>query len=335
MLLEPSELFTSALKVFASFRIGLKGSTVNNTSAVAEECPRACTGYLRMVSLVVSSCRHLRGAFESDCKATNEFSLTDRRFSIVERPFFQVALRGTSRKVWGLAVTSCTSGACAGHCDRAVLTCFGSGLDGPKHRGEERLLAKHLDEPPLPPPAVDAEGLIDEAAEAIQTELQESTSIAIATDGSAKDGVAAHAVVVHQCAKAFAGGNSCEDQSSFRAELCALLLALKAVVVAASRGARGSITIAVDCSAALQARFSCPSLPLFSVHFQQLSAEIRVMDPNSLFFQRCLLEPLVLKLGRKLPSKLLLEQLSDSTVFLKAFPVQVYFQEKLLYGFIS
>ncbi|CAE7363201.1 Pol, partial [Symbiodinium sp. CCMP2592] len=183
-----------------------------------------------------------------------------------------------------------------------------SGLDGPKHRGEERLLAKHLDEPPLPPPAVDAEGLIDEAAEAIQTELQESTSIAIATDGSAKDGVAAHAVVVNACAKAFAGGNSCEDQSSFRAELCALLLALKAVAAAASRGARGSITIAVDCSAALQARFSCPSLPMFSALFQQLSAEIRCFGIDLHFM--------------KLPSKLRLEQLSDSTVFLKAFLVQ-------------
>ncbi|CAE7357806.1 unnamed protein product, partial [Symbiodinium sp. CCMP2592] len=282
MLLEPSELFTSALKVFASFRIGLKGSTVNNTSAVAEECPRACTGYLRMVSLVVSSCRHLRFRIRLQ---GHKRVLADRSSLFHRRAAF---LSGGTTWHFEKSVgprrdqlhLRCLCGALRPSRAHLLWVCpstadLRSGLDGPKHRGEERLLAKHLDEPPLPPPAVDAEGLIDEAAEAIQTELQESTSIAIATDGSAKDGVAAHAVVVHRCAKAFAGGNSCEDQSSFRAELCALLLALKAVVVAASRGARGSITIAVDCSAALQARFSCPSLPLFSVHFQQLSAEIR------------------------------------------------------------
>ncbi|CAE7831617.1 unnamed protein product [Symbiodinium sp. CCMP2592] len=153
-----------------------------------------------------------------------------------------------------------------------------SNIAAPRHRGEERLLAKHIAESPLPPPAVDEAGLVDETAEAILTEMATSGSIVLATDGSSKDGVAAHAVVVHQCANAFAGGNSCEDQSSFRAELSAMLLALKAVVVAASRGARGHITLAVDCSAALQARFSCPSLPLFTAHFQQLAAEIRGFD---------------------------------------------------------
>ncbi|CAE7304044.1 unnamed protein product [Symbiodinium sp. CCMP2592] len=75
--------------------------------------------------------------------------------------------------------------------------CPGSGLEAPKHRGEERLLAKHLAEPPLPPPAVDADGLVDETADAILAEMLGATSIAIATDGSSKDGVAAHAVVVN------------------------------------------------------------------------------------------------------------------------------------------
>ncbi|OLP79634.1 hypothetical protein AK812_SmicGene40059 [Symbiodinium microadriaticum] len=108
-------------------------------------------------------------------------------------------------------------------------------LEPPTHRGEERLLSKHLREQPLPPPAVDEEGLVVEIADSIREELTRSHAIVIATDGSAKDDVAAHSVVVNNCDSAFFGGNDSEDQSSFRAEMCALKLALEAVLVAVNR----------------------------------------------------------------------------------------------------
>ncbi|CAE7408336.1 unnamed protein product, partial [Symbiodinium necroappetens] len=118
-------------------------------------------------------------------------------------------------------------------------------------------------------------GLVEEAAEAIQEELATSHDIVIATDGSAKNGVAAHSIVVNKRDRVFAGGNDSEDQSSFRAELCALKLALEAVRVASCNGATGSVTIAVDCEAALKARFNCPSMPLFGMRLSSLAAEIR------------------------------------------------------------
>ena len=126
------------------------------------------------------------------------------------------------------------------------------GIALPTHRGEERLLSKHLREQPLPPPAVDEAGLIEEAAEAIQQELANSHDIVIATDGSTRNGVAAHSVVVNSRDRAFSGGNDSEDQSSFRAEMCALKLAFEAVTVAVGNGATGNVTIAVDCEAALK-----------------------------------------------------------------------------------
>ncbi|CAE7261538.1 unnamed protein product [Symbiodinium sp. KB8] len=123
-------------------------------------------------------------------------------------------------------------------------------LEPPKHRGEERLLSKHLREQPLPPPAVDAAGLVEEIADTIRNELVMSQAIVIATDGSAKDGIAAHSVVVNKCDQAYSGGNDCEDQSPFRAEMCALRLALEALSAAVHHGARGSVIIAVDCEVA-------------------------------------------------------------------------------------
>ena len=145
-------------------------------------------------------------------------------------------------------------------------------LDPPTHRGEERLLSKHL---PLPPPAVDEAGLVEEIADTIGEELTMSQAIVIATDGSVKDGIAAHSVVVNKCDRAFFGGNDSEDQSSFRAEMCALKLALEAVSAAVNHGARGSVIIAVDCEAALKARFNCPSMPLFGVRLRLLATSIR------------------------------------------------------------
>ena len=148
-------------------------------------------------------------------------------------------------------------------------------LESRAHRGEERLLSKHLREQPLPPPAVDEGGLVEEIAEIIQEELTSSHTIAIATDGSAKNGVAAHSVVVNKCDRAFFGGNDSEDQTPFRAEMCALKLALEAVHAAVNHGARGSVILAVDCEAALKARFNCPSMPLFGVRLRSLVAAIR------------------------------------------------------------
>ena len=144
-------------------------------------------------------------------------------------------------------------------------------LEPPKHRGEERLLSKHLREQPLPPPAVDAAGLVEEIADTIRNELVMSKAIVIA----AKDGIAAHSVVVNKCDQAFSGGNDSEDQSPFRAEMCALKLALEALSAAVQHGARGSVIIAVDCEAALKARFNCPSMPLFGVRLRLLASSIR------------------------------------------------------------
>ena len=115
-------------------------------------------------------------------------------------------------------------------------------------------------------------------AAAVQVGICRSfTAIVVATDGSAKDGVAAaaHSVVVNQCDRAFFGGNDSEDQSSFRAKMCALKLALEAVLAAVNQGARGRVILAVDCAAALKARFSCPSMPLFGVRLRSLVSDIR------------------------------------------------------------
>ena len=112
-------------------------------------------------------------------------------------------------------------------------------------------------------------------AETIRAELTTSTTIVIATDGSAKHGVAAHSVVVNQCNHAYSGGNDSEDQTPFRAEMCALKLALEALHAAVIHGVRGSVVIAVDCEAALKARFNCPSMPLFGVKLRSLVAAIR------------------------------------------------------------
>ena len=42
-----------------------------------------------------------------------------------------------------------------------------------------------------------------------------------------------------------------------------------------STSARGRVFLAVDCAAALRARFSCPSMPLFGVRLRSLATEIR------------------------------------------------------------
>ena len=83
--------------------------------------------------------------------------------------------------------------------------------------------------------------------------------------------------------RTFSGGNDSEDQSSFRAEMCALKLALEAVTVAIGNGATGNVTIAVDCEAALKARFNCPSMPLFGMKLRTLAAEIRSRGVGLLF----------------------------------------------------
>ena len=146
-----------------------------------------------------------------------------------------------------------------------------SGLQTPARRGEERLLSKHLREQPPPPPAVDPEGLIEETSEAVCNALHDSSHIIIATDGSAKSGIAGFSDVVNDPLVHFAGGDGAEDQSLFRAEVCALRLALSAVLRAAHAGSVGHVAVIVDCSAALLARFHCPSLPLLGDQLGRLT----------------------------------------------------------------
>ncbi|CAE7812033.1 unnamed protein product [Symbiodinium sp. CCMP2592] len=158
-----------------------------------------------------------------------------------------------------------------------------NGLSPPQHRGEERLLTKHVPEQPPPPPAVDTTGLTEELAEAIANELQGADHIVIATDGSAKNGIAAHAAVVNRPDQIFAGADNAEDQSSFRAEMCGLRLTLEAVLLAAQRGARGRIFVAVDCEAALKARFNCQAMPLFGALLSSLVAAVRAQGVTLTF----------------------------------------------------
>ena len=143
-------------------------------------------------------------------------------------------------------------------------------LEPPQHRGEERLLSRHLREKPLAPPGIDHTGLRDDISEAICLALQSQPSIVVATDGSAKDDVAGYSVVVDDPSNHFAGGDDAEDQTPFRAEVCALQLALEALRQAAASGASGHVTVVVDCSAALHARVHCPSMPLAGRHLAQL-----------------------------------------------------------------
>ncbi|CAE7033977.1 unnamed protein product [Symbiodinium sp. CCMP2592] len=163
-----------------------------------------------------------------------------------------------------------------------------------EHRAEERLFACGLPQWPPAPVALDEEDFVEGIAEAVgkaaveaeqvsggafefqdfslpeNTEELEGTArelwMVAATDGSARDGVAGYSVVFPG-GRGGGTGDGSEDQSSFRAELKALLVLFRAVLLASANGLSARVLwVVVDCKAALDslASLATSCLPLLA-----------------------------------------------------------------------
>ena len=94
---------------------------------------------------------------------------------------------------------------------------------------------------------------------AIRDSVTDSNDVAdevyVSTDGSSKFDVAGFAVVVHHRDHdlVFSTGDDSEDQSSFRAECCAVSFFARAADALAREGVQGRVALLIDCQAALDA----------------------------------------------------------------------------------
>ncbi|CAE7228019.1 Ptchd3 [Symbiodinium sp. CCMP2592] len=154
-----------------------------------------------------------------------------------------------------------------------------AGVRQPRHRAEERLFACGLPQWPPAPVALDEEDFVEGIAEAVGKAAVEAEQVSggafefqdfslpentvelegteqelwmvAATDGSARDGVAGYSVVFPG-GRGGGMGDGSEDQSSFRAELKALLVLFRAVLLASDNGLPPRVLwVVVDCKAAL------------------------------------------------------------------------------------
>ncbi len=114
--------------------------------------------------------------------------------------------------------------------------------------------------------------------------LGDRPRIVIASDGSSIDGVSASAVAIESPEHTFAGGDSLEDQGPYRAEVQGILLALRACLSAARRGARGTVVLAVDCTSAIDAAHDhCKKLPLLGSAARSLLLQLRSLGVHAHF----------------------------------------------------
>ena len=146
------------------------------------------------------------------------------------------------------------------------------GLEVPTDRCEERLLAKPLPQWPPAPVCLDEQGFVEQLAEDALQAAAEADALydedldfqdfagdfkdrwmIAATDGSARDGVAAYSVVFPG-GRGGGSGDASEDQSPFRAELKALLILFQAMLRAQDQGIEPRVLwVVVDCQSALDA----------------------------------------------------------------------------------
>ena len=130
---------------------------------------------------------------------------------------------------------------------------FRVGLQPPLNRAEERLLACPLPEYPPPPSVLDYEGLAEQIADVIRQRSDGGNTLFLATDGSAKCGVATCSVVIPDLHAVFASGIPGEDQSSFRAEVEGILNALKGVALSLDPKLLSfrKVVLVCDCTSAI------------------------------------------------------------------------------------
>ncbi|CAE7207770.1 unnamed protein product [Symbiodinium sp. CCMP2592] len=125
----------------------------------------------------------------------------------------------------------------------------------PVNRAEERLFAKE-DFPP-PTPALDLSDFLQELSEGASESLKADELLYAATDGSARNDIAASAIVFGQHVtehSSFAAGTGDEDQSAFKAEMQALLwLATVCCEVSGKLSMQRELFVVSDCLAAISA----------------------------------------------------------------------------------
>ena len=128
----------------------------------------------------------------------------------------------------------CKCGAAKPSCPHLVWNCPETAhlrpLHSPVDRVEERLFAKVLRERPKPPQVPAYDSVFSDISLAVESSLQTSNQLVVATDGSAESQVASWSIVLPQVDRTFAGGVSGEDQSAYRAEVCAMHILLLVLV---------------------------------------------------------------------------------------------------------
>ncbi|CAE7774466.1 unnamed protein product [Symbiodinium sp. CCMP2592] len=131
------------------------------------------------------------------------------------------------------------------------------GHELPVNRAEEGLFAKEVVDFPPPTPALDLSDFLQELSEGASESLKADGLLYAATDGSARNDIAASAIVFGQHVtehSSFAAGTGDEDQSAFKAEMQALLwLATVCCEVSDKLSMQRELFVVSDCLAAISA----------------------------------------------------------------------------------
>ena len=148
----------------------------------------------------------------------------------------------------------------------------------PRERAQERLFAAPIEAYPPAPPAVDLEGFEQDVADHLEAFFKDDAELFLASDGSAKEGVGAFAIVTAEAS--FGTGDASEDQSAFRNEALALLYITRALQrLPGDR--RGRVHVLCDCQAALQgvARPGMSALPCI---FEEIATNLRNLQSRGI-----------------------------------------------------
>ncbi|CAE7373819.1 unnamed protein product [Symbiodinium natans] len=148
----------------------------------------------------------------------------------------------------------------------------------PRERAQERLFAAQIEAYPPAPPAVDLEGFEQDVADHLEAFFKDDAELFLASDGSAKEGVGAFAIVTAEAS--FGTGDASEDQSAFRNEALALLYITRALQrLPGDR--RGRVHVLCDCQAALQgvARPGMSALPCI---FEEIATNLRNLQSRGI-----------------------------------------------------
>ncbi|CAE7806440.1 CHLP [Symbiodinium sp. CCMP2592] len=152
-------------------------------------------------------------------------------------------------------------------------------VGAPRDRVQERLLGCVVPEWPAPPPVLDTDGIVEDLSEALRAAWSsERPWLLLATDGSCHAEVASYSVVVDHGASVAAGVEG-EDQTSYKAELCALALLVRAALCLELVG---TLWVVVDCKSLLDAITGRGAL---SSLVMQISAGIAVLSSRGLLLK--------------------------------------------------